>query len=202
MKNMPLRLVVSAAPEEVAEASTVVAIVVAAIPTAVTLVLVLVGVLALVGVGIVSIIVIVVSVVVVVVSVVIVVVSVVIVVSIVVRSSVGSRRRISRCCLASRCTRIVCTVDQGLSCRGACTTASSAGRLVSLDRGLEVGLVDLDLLRDTIERLGGLDVASCLVFRAAVGVGLLNGKASTKGTSQRVIAASDSANVSSGGCVL
>lgn len=203
VKNMPLRLVVSAAAEEVAEAFT--ATVVVVVPLVALVVALVAGcliVVAIVAVIAIVAVVTIVSLVVVVGTLVVVgalvVVGVGVVVAIVVCSSVRGRSRISRCRLTSCRACIVCTVDQGLSCRGACTTASSTGRLVSLDCGLEVGLVDLNLLGDTIEGLGGFDITSGLVLHAASVVGLLNSEAATKRTGQGVVAASDGANVASG----
>lgn len=197
VKNMPLRLVVSAAAEEVAEAVT--ATVVVVVPLVALVVALVAGCLIVVAiVAVVTIVSLVVVVGTLVVVGALVVVGVGVVVAIVVCSSVRGRSRISRCRLTSCRACIVCTVDQGLSCRGACTTASSTGRLVSLDCGLEVGLVDLNLLGDTIEGLGGFDITSGLVLHAASVVGLLNSEAATKRTGQGVVAASDGANVASG----
>lgn len=200
VKNMPLRLVVSAAAEEVAEAVT--ATVVVVVPLVALVVALVAGcliVVAIVAVIAIVAVVTIVSLVVVVGTLVVVGALVVVGVGVVVAiSSVRGRSRISRCRLTSCRACIVCTVDQGLSCRGACTTASSTGRLVSLDCGLEVGLVDLNLLGDTIEGLGGFDITSGLVLHAASVVGLLNSEAATKRTGQGVVAASDGANVASG----
>lgn len=188
MKDLPLGLVV---PKEVTEAvaeSSVVVVVVATIAVVVATVAIVVLVLVVV---IVVVLVVVAGVLVVVVVVVVAVVLVVVVVVSIVRRVSGSG--------STRCsTCVFCTVDQGLSRRGARTTASSAGRLVSLDRGFEVGLIDLDLLGNTIEGLSGLNRASCLVLGATFVVGLLNGKAAAEGASKGVVAAADGADVAGG----
>lgn len=87
--------------------------------------------------------------------------------------------------------------EQGINSSLVLSSLVRGGVLVCLHRVGEVLDVLLNLSVDGLELLGSLDVLGSVGL--LLGVGLLDGEAAAEGTSQSIVAASDSADVS-GGC--
>lgn len=86
--------------------------------------------------------------------------------------------------------------EQGLVAVDDVQLLRGAVNLVGSNRSGQVNLVLLDLVLDRLQALNGTDLSSDVGLD--VGVGLLDGKAATEGTSKGVVSAPDSADISSG----